>query len=84
MIDCETRIVTPRLPSGDNFTYKGDTPKRTPSVITTLKVRKMICSGASAFLASATLGNRNEQTVSSIRIVREFVDVFSEDLPSLP
>ena len=44
----------------------------------------MICSGASAFLASATLGNRNEQTVSSIRIVREFVDVFSEDLPSLP
>ena len=34
LIDCETRIVTLRLPSGDSFTYKGATSKGVPSVIT--------------------------------------------------
>ena len=44
----------------------------------------MICSGAIAFLASVTLDSSNEQTVSSVHIFREFVDVFPEDLSSLP
>ena len=44
----------------------------------------MICSGERAFLVSVTLDSSNEQTVSSVHIVREFVDVFPEDLPSLP
>ena len=83
LINCETRIVTLRLPLGDSFTYKGATSKRTPRVITARKARKMIRSGAIAFLASVTLDSRNEQTVSSVHIVRDFVDVL-EDLPSLP
>ena len=44
----------------------------------------MICSGERAFLVSVTLDSSNEQTVSSVHIVREFVDVFPEDLPSFP
>ena len=44
----------------------------------------MIPSSASAFLASVTLDSGNEQTVSSVHIVGEFIDVFPEDLPSLP
>ena len=55
LIDCETRIVTLRLPSEDSVTYKGVTSKRTPSIITALKARKMICSGASAFLARVVI-----------------------------
>ena len=31
LIDCETRVVTLRLPSGDNFTYKGATSKGAPT-----------------------------------------------------
>ena len=60
LIDCETRVVTLRLPLGDNFTYKGATSKGTPSVITSLRARKLIRSGASAFLASVTLDNTNK------------------------
>ncbi|XP_022958237.1 uncharacterized protein LOC111459523 isoform X1 [Cucurbita moschata] len=84
LIDCETQIVTLRLSSGDSFTYEGATSKRTLSVVTALKARKMICGGASAFLVSVTLDCSNEQTVSSVHIVREFTDVFPKDLPSLP
>ncbi|XP_022926224.1 uncharacterized protein LOC111433405 [Cucurbita moschata] len=51
-------------------------------VITALKARKII-RGASAFLASVTLGNSNEQTVSSVHIFRDFVDVCPKDLPGL-
>ena len=81
LIDCETRIVTLRLPSGDNFTYKGATSKGAPSVITSLWAKKLIRSGASAFLASVTLDNSNKQITSSVHIVREFIDVFLDDLP---
>ena len=56
----ETRIDTLRLPLGDSFTYKGATSKRTPSVIIALKARKMIYSGASAFLACVALDSSNE------------------------
>ena len=73
LIDCETRIVTLRFPSGDNFTYKGATSKGAPSVITLLRAKKLFRSGASAFLASVTLDNSNERTFSSVHIVREFV-----------
>ena len=84
LIDCETRIVTLRLSSGDNFTYKGATSKGAPSVITSLRAKKLIRSGASAFLASVTLDNGNKQITSSVHIIREFVDVFPKDLPGLP
>ena len=84
LIDCETRTVTLRFLPGDSFTYKGATSKRIPSVIIALKARNMIQSGASTFLATVTLDNRNEQTVSLVHIVREFVDAFPKNLPSLP
>ena len=79
LIDCENRIVTLRLPLGDNFTYKGATSKGAPSVITSLRAKKLIRSDASAFLASVTLDNSNKQITSSVQIVRELVDVFLED-----
>ena len=84
LIDCETRIVTLGLLSGDSFTYKGATFKRTSSVVTALKARNMIRGGVSAFIASVTLDRSNEQTVSLVHIVKEFIDIFPEDLPSLP
>ena len=55
LIDCETRIVTLKLPSGDIFTYKGATSKGAPSIITSLRAKKLSRSGASAFLASVTI-----------------------------
>ena len=60
LIDCETRIVTLRLPSRDSFTYKGATSKKNSSVIAALKARKMICSGASTYLATVILDSSNE------------------------
>ena len=61
LIDCETQKVTLRLLSGDNITYKGATSKGAPSVITSLRAKKLIRSGASAFLASGTLDNSKKK-----------------------
>ena len=61
LIDCETRIVTLRLPSGDNFTYKGANSKGASCVITSLRAMKLIQGGTSAFLASVTLDNSNKK-----------------------
>ena len=61
LVDCETQLVTLRLLSGDNFTYKGATSKGAPSVITLLRAMKFIQGGTSAFLASVTLDNSNKK-----------------------
>ena len=68
--------MTLKLPSGDKFTNKGATSKRTSKVVIVLKAKKMIHSGASASLTSVTLDNSNKQIVSSVHIVREFVNIF--------
>ena len=70
LIDCETRIVTLRLPSRDNFTYKGATSKGAPSVITSLRVKKLILSGTSAFLASVIIDNSNKNIGTHCQGVR--------------
>ena len=61
LIDCETQIVTLRLLSVANFTYKRATSKGTPSVIKSLRAKKLIRSGASAFLTSGTIDKSNKK-----------------------
>ena len=83
LIDCEDRMVNLKLPLGESFTYKGTNSKKTTSVITTLKARKMIRSGPCTFLASVT-DCSNEQTVSSLYIIREFKEVFQKGNRFMP
>src|SRR5262249_7014380 len=55
-------------------------------LISCLKGQKMLSKGCEAFLASivVTPGKESSRTVADIEVIREFFDVFSDDLPGLP
>ena len=53
-------------------------------IVSTLKSRKMLSQGAWGILAHVVELGRTEASINSMPVVREFVDVFPKDLPSLP
>src|SRR5262249_9047371 len=54
-------------------------------LISCLKAHRMLGKGCEAFLASIVLSDvESSRTVSDIEVVRDFPDVFSDDLPGLP
>lgn len=53
-------------------------------MISALRARKMIHHGVWAFVANVIVDGGVKPTVSSIPLVREFEDVFPEDLHGLP
>ena len=51
-----------------------------------MKAARLLCKGCSAFLACVVaLAKANQMpSLEEIEVVRDFLDVFSEDLPGLP
>src|SRR5262249_16886968 len=54
-------------------------------LISCLKAHRMLSSGCEAFLASVVVSDKeSHRTVADVEVVRDFPDVFSDDLPGLP
>ncbi|KAG8503230.1 hypothetical protein CXB51_001047 [Gossypium anomalum] len=53
-------------------------------VITVLRAEKLVRKGCEAFLAYISVSKVGDSSVKDIRIVKDFSDVFLEDLPGLP
>lgn len=53
-------------------------------LISALKARKMLAKGCEAFKACVVSDGNGEVSLGDINVVREFPDVFLEDLPGLP
>ena len=83
IIDCEATKVIFKPFIGESFEFKGDTSSGVPRVTTTRKARKLLYQGACAILASVTKVSETYLTPSSDPIVREFENVFSEELSGL-
>ncbi|KAK5794072.1 hypothetical protein PVK06_035265 [Gossypium arboreum] len=54
------------------------------NVVSALKAEKWIQKGCEAYLAFVSQSKTEDLTVDKIRIVKDFQDVFPEELPSLP
>ena len=83
-IDCFNKKVVFRLPSQSSFKFKGTKVGTVSRIVSTLKARKMLSQGAWGILAHVVELGRTEASINSMPVVREFVDVFPKDLPSLP
>ena len=82
MLDCRKKRVRFCHPNGAVFEYQG-MPFCTPNfIISVTRARKLINAGCVAYLASVSLVEAS-QSVEAIPVVREFADVFPEDLPGL-
>ena len=80
---CKTLIVSLRkccliFPESE-FQFQGKR-NRSNVLIYILKAQKMLTKGCEAFLSFVAVDNNGEVSLSGIRMVKEFLDVFPKDL----
>ncbi|KAJ0603514.1 putative nucleotidyltransferase, Ribonuclease H [Helianthus annuus] len=81
---CHEKIIRIPLPDGEHLLVHGekqDTPLR---IISCMKAQKCLRKGCIAFLAHVVDKKAEERKVKDIPVVREYPEVFPEDLPGLP
>ena len=84
-IDCMKKIVTFQPPEEEEFLFIGTTKKLRTLVISAMKAKRLLDSGCVGYLAS-TVDTILEQhsKLEDVPVVREFLEVFLEDLPGYP
>ncbi|XP_041021291.1 uncharacterized protein K02A2.6-like [Juglans microcarpa x Juglans regia] len=83
-INCCSRIVSFQLPGGKYLEFAGRKIKAKPAVISAIQASRDLANGADAFLVHVVSTFSKKKSLADISIVREFSDVFVDDLPGLP
>ncbi|KAL0546377.1 hypothetical protein IC582_016285 [Cucumis melo] len=83
-IDCFGKKVVFNPPSGSNFKFRGAGIVCLPKVISAMKASKLLSQGTWGILASVVDTRELEVSLSSEPLVREYPDVFPDELPRLP
>ena len=87
VIDCERQLVTIRDPSGGVLTVYGEGTHSGSTFCSTARARQSLqqgCSGFVAYVVDTRVGAERPRSVDEVPIVREFPDVFPEELSGVP
>ncbi|XP_062091879.1 uncharacterized protein LOC133797823, partial [Humulus lupulus] len=84
-IDCRRKTVIFKPSEEDEFMFTGATSKSCIPLISAMKARRLLESGCVGYLASV-VDTYKEQKLKpeDVPVVRDFLEVFPEDLPGLP
>ncbi|KAL0551336.1 hypothetical protein IC582_010422 [Cucumis melo] len=83
-IDCSRKEVTFNPPLMASFKFKGEGSKSLPQVISAIRASKLLSQGTWGILASVVDTREADVSLSSEPVVRDYPDVFPEELPGLP
>ncbi|GKV34371.1 hypothetical protein SLEP1_g42748 [Rubroshorea leprosula] len=83
-IDCHRKWVIFNIPGEPEFSFQGSGSFAPPVVVSALQAQKYLVNGCQGFLVSVTDASSVTSRLEDIPVVREFPDVFPEDLPGLP
>ncbi|KAI3757372.1 hypothetical protein L6452_04909 [Arctium lappa] len=83
-IVCSKKLIRLPNPSGEVVVIYGEKRKGEVTIITMAKARKCLVKGCSSFLAYVIDVKLKKSKLEDVKIVREFPDIFSDDLPGLP
>ena len=83
-IDCKNLMVTLRSRGNQEVCFHGEKFRKDPSVISIMKVRKSLRQGCIGYLCYAVEVKEEEMKIEDIPVVREFSNVFPEELSGLP
>ncbi|GJX46002.1 putative reverse transcriptase domain-containing protein [Tanacetum coccineum] len=82
-IICDEKVV--HIPiDGETLIIRGDQSKTRLSLISCIKTERYISRGCQVFVAQVMEKKSDEKRLEDIPVVREFLEVFPEDLPGLP
>ena len=84
IVDCDKKTV--RLKCSDllEVTVHGIQSRAVSNVISAMQARRLLRKGCEAFLALVLDSKRGQVDVEKVIIVKEFPDVFPEELPGIP
>jgi hypothetical protein len=83
-LDCFTKIVTFQGAKGETMVFKGERISNLTNIILSMVARKLLKKGCTTYLAYVINSKRGKIGLSDIPIMREFPDVFPEELPGQP
>ncbi|XP_052197391.1 uncharacterized protein LOC127804559 [Diospyros lotus] len=83
-VDCRCKVIHFESPHQPVISYRGIKPMSSTPMISAMKAKKLMRHGCEAYLAFVTTGKKNNTELSDIPVVREFPDVFPDELPGLP
>ncbi|KAJ8899110.1 hypothetical protein K2173_010446 [Erythroxylum novogranatense] len=83
-LDCKQTTVEFELDDGKRVVFVGDRKIGPPRLVSALTAEKMMRKGCEVFLAYVIDSKANRGKLEDIPVVREFSDVFPEELPGLP
>ncbi|GJY01365.1 putative reverse transcriptase domain-containing protein [Tanacetum coccineum] len=83
VIVCGEKVV--RIPYGNKMLIvEGDKDGSRLKVISCIKARKYVERGCHLFLAHVTKSKSKEKRLEDVPVIRDFLEVFPEELPGLP
>ncbi|KAA0062435.1 ty3-gypsy retrotransposon protein [Cucumis melo var. makuwa] len=83
-IDCSRKEVAFNPPSLASFKFKGEGSRPLSKVISAMRASKLLSQGTWSILASMVDTREVDVSLSSEPVVRDYPDVFPEELPGLP
>ena len=83
-VDCYEKAVIFEDSGGKTYTFRGIRRVACSKVISALAAIRLLKKGCQAFLAHVIDTSRGEPKLEDIPVVREYPDVFPNDLPGLP
>ncbi|KAI3758179.1 hypothetical protein L6452_05732 [Arctium lappa] len=83
-IVCSKKLIQLPNPSGEIVVIYGEKRKGEVAIITMAKARKCLVKGCSSFLPYVIDAKLEKSKMEDVKIVREFPDAFTDDLPGLP
>ncbi|KAJ9566774.1 hypothetical protein OSB04_002740 [Centaurea solstitialis] len=83
-ICCAEKIVVLALPEGGVLEVHGEKPRRDIKIVSYMKMRSHLRRECVAFMAHVVDKKAKEKQIHDIPVVREFPEVFQEELPGLP
>ncbi|WRX09990.1 Reverse transcriptase domain - like 10 [Theobroma cacao] len=83
-VDCYHKLVRFDFPGESSFSIQGDRSNAPTNLISVISARRLIRQGCIGYLAVVRDTQVKVGNVSQVSVVKEFVDVFPEELPGLP
>ena len=84
IVDCDKKIVMLKCPDLSEVRIQGIRSESVPKIMSAMKARRFLRKGCEAFLALILDSKREQVNLENIPMIREFPDVFPEELPGVP
>ncbi|EOX94130.1 DNA/RNA polymerases superfamily protein [Theobroma cacao] len=83
-VDCYHKLVRFDFPGEPLFSIQGDRSNAPTNLISVISARRLLRQGCIGYLAVVKDSQAKIGDVTQVSVVKEFVDVFPEELPGLP